>query len=91
MERFLTSSKDSENDWINNIFKDLHICNKPFALMFEDIPEYYYKLFLSGSKGNILKAFKFIDASMRNVRQHIKIRGSRKTFQHLRRKIFSNW
>ena len=88
IEGFLTSLKDSENDWINNIFENLHICYKTFALMFEDIAEYYYKLLLSGSKGNILKAFKFIDAPLRNVRQHTKIRGSRKTFQHLRRKIF---
>ena len=37
----LTSRKDSKNDWINNIFENLHICYKTYALMFGDIAEYY--------------------------------------------------
>ena len=57
IEGSLTSRKDSENDWINNIFENLHICYKTCTLTFRYIAEYYYKLLLSGSKENILKVF----------------------------------
>ena len=81
IEGSLTSRKDRENGWINNIFENLHICCKAYALMFGDIAEYYYKLVFSGSKENILKVFKFIDAPLRNVRQHTKIMGAEKPFR----------
>ena len=80
IEEALISNKDSKNDWINNIFENLHICYKTYGLMFRDIAEYYYKLLLSGSKENILKVFKFIVAPLRNVRQHTKVMGAEKLF-----------
>ena len=55
--------------------------------MFGDIAEYYYKL-LSGSKENILKVFKFIDAPLRNVRLHTKIMGAEKPFRMCVEKYF---
>ena len=81
IEGSLTSRKNSKSDWINNIFENLHICYKTYALMFGECAECYYKLVFSGSKENILKVFKFIDAALRNVRQHTKIMGAEKPFR----------
>ena len=81
IEGSLTSREDSENDWINNTFENLYICYKTYALIFGDIAEYYYKLVFSGSKENTLKVFKFIDAPLRNVRQHTKIMEAEKSFR----------
>ena len=73
--------KDSENDLINNIFENLYICCKTYALTSGDIAECYYKPLLSGSKENILKVFKSIDAPLRNVRRHTKIIDAEKPFR----------
>ena len=50
IEGSLTSDKDIENNWIDNIFQNLHICYKTYKLMFRDIAGAYFNLLLSGSK-----------------------------------------
>ena len=88
IEGSLTSEKDTKNDWIDNIFQNLHICYKAYALMFRDIAVAYFNLLISGSRENILKVFKFIDVPLRNVRHLTKIMGVEKLFYRCVDKCF---
>ena len=62
------------------MFQNLQICYKTYELMFRDIAVAYLNLLLSGSRENILKVFKFMDAPLRNVRHFTKIIGVEKLF-----------
>ena len=80
IERPLSLDKNIENDWIDNIFQNLHICYKTYELMFRDIAVAYFNVLFSGSRENIVKVFKFIDVPLRNVRHFTKIMGAEKLF-----------
>ena len=88
IERPLSLGKNIENDWIDNIFQNLHICYKTYELMFRDIAVAYFNVLFSGSRENIVKVFKFIDVPLRNVRHFTKIMGAEKLFYRCVDKYF---
>ena len=69
----LTNNRSVQNDFVDNIFENLNICFCDYKLIFEDVVVNYYQLLLTSSRDNIICLLKFIDASLRNIKDFVEV------------------
>ena len=80
IEGALTNNRSVQNKFVDNIFKNLDICFRNYKLMFEDVGVNYYQLLLTSSRDNVIRVLKFIDATLRNIKDFVEVVGAQQLF-----------
>ena len=80
IEGALTNNRSVQNEFVDNIFKNLNICFRDYKLMFEDVAVSYYQLLLTSSRDNAIRVLKFIDAPLRNIKDSVEVGGAQQLF-----------
>ena len=80
IEGELTNNRSIQNEFVDNIFENFNIRFRYYKLIFEDVAVNYYRLLLTSSRDNVIRALKFIDAPLRNIKDFVEVVGAQQLF-----------